>query len=536
MGFLQRISSVSTPARVQASSSASRAGWWDITPEGWALPLEAAGVSVTPELALTLSHVFCAVDTISGDFGTMTCQVFRDLGDDGRSRVRYSDPQWGALGYRLRWQPNLWQSAKAFWSTLAWQYLLRPAAYAEIFREPGTDRVRQIIPRHPDRVTQERLAGGTLRFQLREPDGTTRPVLQADMLVVRNTSSDGLNAIGRTRLGAKALATGLTLQDHTRNYFQKGATAALLATYKGDKEEPDEDALHHSISRFMSGSDNAGGVMLVSEDIDVKALGVDPDKAQLLGLKDYSGRDVARLFKMPPHKLGIAGTQTYGSQVQSAQEYVSGCQMPLVVEFEQAIQMVLLADTDVFAKFNMDYLLRADLKTRMDAYEIAIRARVMRPSEARVLEDLNPDPRLDQLSEGDYRPGTKESASRSSGEDARPVASVRTSRASVRSVLIVHDAAQRCVRRERVAVEKLAKKHHPSDVQKWKDELRAFYEDHSHFVASTMRLSLDVARAYAAQHGTLIADQSAAAFSDHFERQEAEELACLACESHEIAA
>ncbi|MGE0363360.1 MAG: phage portal protein [Vicinamibacterales bacterium] len=502
-------------------------------PDGWVSSLAMAGVGMSPELALTLSHVHCAVDTISADFGTMTCQMFKDNGDDGKTRVKFSDPGIGGLAYRLRWQPNAVQTAKAFWSTMAWQYLLRPQCYAEILYRPGSDSiVDQLLPRHPDRVEQQRLPSGRVTYKLTEPNGGSRFVTQDEMFTVRNTSTDGLNAISRTQYGHQALGTALKLQQFTKAYFQKGATAALIATYKGQEgmTEEEEAAYHGRISRFIAGAENAGGLFLTDEDLDIKSLGVEPEKAQLLGLKDLSGRDVARLFKMPPHKLGIAGTQTYASQVQSAQEYVAGTQMPMVVEFEQAIYIHLIVARDYYAKFNMDYLLRASFKERMEGYEIGIRARVLRPSEARVREDMNPDEELDRLSAMDHRPGS------SGGEQSRPArrtdddeqrADTGGARGQVRATLVIHDNALRVLRREREAVKKLAKRHE-HDAEAWRDGLREFYADHAKFTGDTLRLPMAVARAVAAQHGALLEDQGLPAMDDHWERLEAEELTALA--------
>lgn len=534
MGALAKLAAVSPRAEVSRGAAVGDDFWY--VPDGWVNNLSMAGVGMTPELALTLSHVYCAVDTISADFGTMTCQMFRDDGDDGKTRIKFSDPGIGGLAYRLRWQPNAVQTAKAFWSTLAWQYLLRPACYAEIIYRPGSDSiVDQMLPRHPDRVEQQRLPSGRLTFKLKEADGSSRFVTQDEMFVVRNTSTDGLNAISRVQFGHQALGTALKLQQFTKTYFQKGATAALIATYKGEEamDEEAEAAYHGRITRFINGAENAGGLFLTDEDLEVKSLGVEPEKAQLLGLKDLSGRDVARLFKMPPHKLGIAGTNTYASQVQSAQEYVSGCQMPMVVEFEQAIYIHLITARDFYAKFNMDYLLRASFKERMEGYEIGIRSRVLRPSEARVREDMNPDEELDRLSALDHRPGSAggepvkpsgRPAGDGAADDGQQAASAR---GQVRATLVIHDNAVRVLRREREAVRKLAKKHE-HDAEGWRGGLREFYADHARFTGETLRLPIEVARAIAAQHGALLETHGVPAMDDHWERLEAEELTALA--------
>lgn len=295
-------------------------------------------------------------------------------------------------------------------------------------------------------------------------------------------------------------------------------------------DEEQERSLHGSISRYMTGVENAGGFLLVPEDIGVTSLGVDPDKAQLLGLKNLSGRDVARMFKMPPSWLGIEGASAYKSQVQDAQDYVNRCQMPMTVEFEQAIYIHLIVARDYFAKFNMDYLLRADLKTRMQAYEIGIRSRILWPSEARAREDMNPDDELDALAAADHRAGSPRNGSSGSGDSGDEEARRRQSAVgafNIRTTIIALGNAERVIRRERAAVERLAKKH-PSDVEAWRDGLRSFFEDHAGFVAETMHLPMGIARAYAAQHGAALEGHGIGLMSEHWEREESEALTMLA--------
>lgn len=533
MGFL-RTKAVAMAEGFSRGSEVGHDGWY--VPHGWVDSLAQAGIGMTPELAMRLSYVYSCVDISSGDFGTMPCQTYRETGDGGRERVKFSDPGIGHLAYRLRWQPNRFQSAKAFWSTMIWQYSLRPACYAEIRYRPGSDSiVDELLPRHPDRVEEIVLPSGNLAYILKEPKGGPRTVLAENMFVVRNTSTTGLNAISRIEYGAAALSTGLALQDFTRFYFKKGATPALLATYKGaDMSDEEEADLHKSIMRYIGGVENAGGVLLVPEDIAVSNLGVDPKKAELLGLKDLSARDIARLWKMPPYKLAIGGTTTYASQVQSSQEYVTTHQMPMVREFQDAIYIHLIVGRDFYSKFNTRHLLQADEKTRMEAHEIAIRARVKRPSECRVEEDLPPDEALDRLSELDHRPGG-DIGGRGGSQPAPKEQEARARSISVRQTLAMHDNALRVLRRERAAVEKLAKKHATAaEHQQWKDGLKAFYEDHARFVADTMRVPDDIARAYAAQHGSVLEAKGLGVMSETWEKLEAESLVELALEPESI--
>jgi hypothetical protein len=186
-------------------------------------------------------------------------------------------------------------------------------------------------------------------------------------------------------------------------------------------------------------------------------------------------------------------------------------------------------------KFDLRELMRGDPQQLGEFIEKAVKNRAMRPSEIRtLLLDLNPDDALDKLSESDNQPG-KASAAPTPTVPPSPA----TARAQLKGMLALHDNAVRCLRRERAAVEKLAKKH-ANDVDGWKQGLRSFEADQAQFVATVMRMPLSLARGYCAQHGSefeakgivLIADEA----GESWERVEADELAALALDADVAAA
>ena len=219
MGFLQRLPTVVAPSRRMPPrpfnySQAFFSG--DYLPEAWSASLSAAGINVTPELALTLSAYYGGVTMLSRDLATLPCQTFKRREDEGKDRVSgRSDARVGGithLAYLLRWQPNLIQSAVEFFEAMVAQYVMRSRAYAEIV--PGISGfLDQLLPRHPDRVQTERLPSGRLRYKLAEVDGSTRYLTQDEMFVVRDLSFDGgLTTLSRTAFGANAIGTALATQ------------------------------------------------------------------------------------------------------------------------------------------------------------------------------------------------------------------------------------------------------------------------------------------------------------------------------------
>jgi HK97 family phage portal protein len=537
MGFLQRVSSVIAPARVRAQSLDPFDDRYYV-PSLWSSALSAAGIEVTPDLALTLSAYYCGVTTIGYDLATLPCQVFKRRDDGGKDRV---PPRFGqglnsiggitGLAYKLRWQPNDYQTATELIFGMVAQFLLRNRAYAEIVGGPSGF-LEQLLPRHPDRVTPERLPSGRVRYKLMEANGQPRYLTQDQMFVVRDIASTGISQT-RVQYGANAIGAALAAEQAAGKFFKSGMTAALIASYKGtDSLEPEDEAdLHASITRYAKGVEDSFGMLLVPDNISIEKLGIEPEKAQMMLAREWGAREVARELRIPGHKLGIAGSQTYASQVQSALDYVISCLRPIAVTFEQAIQRDLILAKDTYlTEFLLSALMRGDFESQANYLDKLIRARVIRPSEARLVLNMNPDAALDKLSESDFRPGATGGAP-AAAPGARSAGHGMTARASMKGFLAIHDNAVRCLRRERAAVSKIATRH-ADDPAGWKAGLREFYGEHAGYVSQTMRLHPTIARGYAAQHGSefeakgvILIDGKAGA---EWERAEADELAALA--------
>jgi hypothetical protein len=90
MRFLQRVSSMAAPARLQATTmrdynQAFFSG--DPLPDLWLASLSASGMSVTPDLAMTLSAYYCGVTTIAYDIATLPLRAFKARSDGGADLV-----------------------------------------------------------------------------------------------------------------------------------------------------------------------------------------------------------------------------------------------------------------------------------------------------------------------------------------------------------------------------------------------------------------------------------------------------------------
>ncbi len=125
-----------------------------------------------------------------------------------------------------------------------------------------------------------------------------------------------------------------------------------------------------------------------------KPTGVSNEDAQFLATRNLTDAQIAgQLFLVDPSDLGIGvpGTSlTYANLEQRNIRRVQVTLLPWMVRIEHAVSTLLAAPR--YMKFNVDGLLRADLKSRYESYAIGIASKFLVPNEPRALEDLAPLP------------------------------------------------------------------------------------------------------------------------------------------------
>jgi hypothetical protein len=102
---------------------------------------------------------------------------------------------------------------------------------------------------------------------------------------------------------------------------------------------------------------------------------------------------VARAFNIPPHLLGLPGTNTYSSVEQNNIAFVTHTIRPIVQKIEGAFSTLLSAESggeNAFIKFTLDGLLRGDANSRYAAYSNGLQSGWLKVNDVRRLEDLPP--------------------------------------------------------------------------------------------------------------------------------------------------
>lgn len=219
--------------------------------------------------------------------------------------------------------------------------------------------------------------------------------------------------------------------------------------------------------------------------------------------------------EMPVYDISVEGSQSFiadgvlvhnSGVEQMTIGFVIFTMLPWARRWEQQISKSLITDPKrYFAEFLFDGLLRGDLKSRYEAYAIAVQWGWMTRNEVRRLENMNPLDGMDEamtpmnMAIGNPpRPLTPAKAATAlmRGDDVRAIALPETQEGHELLGLLAKESAQRMVRMEIDRIRKAGQRY-ASDGDGFKRWLTEFYNGHAETLARTLHVSEQAAKFYA---------------------------------------
>ena len=249
------------------------------------------------------------------------------------------------------------------------------------------------IRRHdPKYVLVEELADGSLRFTVSKPNQPNRVLLEDEVWYMPTPPEiDGY--MGRSAIlddGEEAIAAMIGMHEFANSFWANDATPPFLFKYAGafkDRESKD-NFLRAWMKRF--GGRNRGRPGVLEHGIEVEQIGQSNEASQFLETRKELALDIARLWRMPPHKIGILDRATYSNIEQQSLEFVVDTLIPWLRLIERSVQKHLIAEgDDAYFQFNVNSLLRGDTQQRFAAYAQARQWGWISVNEIRALENMN---------------------------------------------------------------------------------------------------------------------------------------------------
>lgn len=348
-----------------------------------------AGTAVNEQTAMCVSAVYASVGLIGGAISSMPCHVYKRT-ENHRERVTTN------LWWLLNEQPWPAISAAVFWEYLAWSLLLHGDAISRIHRvSPLSPEIKGFEPWHPLRV-EVKSNGERLAYTFTRADGSKETVDQDDVLHIPGVGFDGLRGMSPLRFALRHPAgIALAADEFSGGYFRNGAKSDYAIVVPGNTNGEQVKLMQDTFtaSRTLA---NSFVPPVLSGGAKLEQLTISAEDAQLLQTRHLQVEEIARIFGVPPFMIGhTEKTTSWGSGVeQMGIGFVKYTLQRHLVKIEQELNRKLFRTARFFAEFNTAGLERGDIKTRYEAYRIAIgRAGEpgwMMPEEVRKLENMGP--------------------------------------------------------------------------------------------------------------------------------------------------
>ena len=337
--------------------------------------------TIDNDKALTLTAVWCAIRLLSESVSSLPCSVYTkqpngDKVEDTKNRI------YDLIKYR----PNRYQNKITFFEYIMMSICTDGNSYVQIVRD-GSGRPSQLIPISPDTVDVV-INDGELFYQI----DSVGILDSADVLHFKTLTDNGIDGISPIDQCKKALSWAINLEEYGDTFFKNGAKpSSVLSTDRALSEQAIE-RLKNSFSNTYAKLKNSNSTIILEEGLSFTPISISPEQAQFLSSRQFSIEEVARIFNIPPHMLKDLSKSSFNNIEMQSQEFVTYTLMPYITRIENEMNYKLFRSNDVgktFIEFNVNGLLRGDVKTRNEAYKTAITNGYMSINEVRQKENLN---------------------------------------------------------------------------------------------------------------------------------------------------
>jgi len=351
-------------------------------------PWMAQGVTA----ALGVPSILRAVSLISTTVGALSMNAYRNgvlLPPDERPMVMV--------------RPDPFKKPRTFYRDTAWNLATRGEAWWWVAKRDSDGKASSLINMDPVEVMVEANPNDAGRPWVTWRGMTTQRPTPSNMRAVafedfRHLTfvqpSQSLRGQGPLQLCGAAVSVAVEAQDFAANMYADGgypstiikAAGILSPTLDPVTGLSEADTLRE---QWVNRPNNMPRV--IDQEIEsVEDHAPNPVSSQLLQARDYQTGEAARMFGIPGSLLDYStpgSSLTYQNLEGEFTKWVRGGLWPYYLEeIEQEMSDLLTRST--VARFNIDALERADLKTRFDVYKVGIEAGVLTSDEARAKEGI----------------------------------------------------------------------------------------------------------------------------------------------------
>jgi len=339
-----------------------------------------AGAPIDQLTSMKISAFYACVLLISDTISTLPVDTFRRINGN---RIPFRPrPEWVQ-------QPDIDLLRTEHYQQVLVSLLLDGNAFIRVFRDNRGD-ISNLVCLDPLRVQVRRNPITREVEYIIDSDGQ-KPVRSSDMLHISEIRRpQQLRGLSRVAELKDNLGLASALQSFAARFFGQGATVAGIIETPTKLTREQAMELRDGFDNAHKGYRKAHKTGVLDAGAKYTKIGSNPNEAQMIEARKMAIEEIARMFRVPPHMIGIttAGAMSYASVEQNNINFVVHTLRPYISKVENAYSRLL--PEEAFLHFNVDGLLRGDYQTRIQGYSVGIQAGFYSTNDIRRLEDLAP--------------------------------------------------------------------------------------------------------------------------------------------------
>lgn len=347
--------------------------------------LNSTGIAVTEQSALWQAPVWACVRVISETLAMLCIEIIE------ARRGQYEELDGHLLVPLLNVSPDGESPAFNFRESLIAHALLWGNGYAEIERDlAGRPYALHLLT--PDRCDPVRRPDGSLWYEVRNADGSGVYIPARDMLHIKGLGFDGLKGYSVVAMARQSLGLNAATETFAGAFFGNGMQLGTVYTTEAALKAEQVEQLREQLEKLHQGASKAFRAAILTNGLKPGDPPMPLKDAQFLEGRRFGVLEVCRWFRVPPHLVMELERATHSNVEQEALAFVQHCLAPWAKRIEGEMALKLLGRNEQVRRsirHDFDDLLRGDLKSRYEAYQLARQAGFLSVNEIREREDMS---------------------------------------------------------------------------------------------------------------------------------------------------
>lgn len=340
-----------------------------------------SGIVVDEATSFGVGAYFSSIKVVSETMAQMDLEVVEKIGKTTRANTSHKN-YWllhaepSALYNRFEWVQSMF-----VWA-LSWGN-----GYSKIVRDRFANAVElKLLPSYE--VTPKLTERGKLYYEWMS-EGKVEIILADDMIHLKNMGTNGIVGFSTAQIHRETLASALLKTQQERAFYENGAKASGVLMTPGTLGRNERDNLVNSFQKATEGAQNRFKTIVLEEGVKYQQLTIPQNDAQFLESKKFDQTEIAGWFRVPPHKIGNLTDANYSNIESQDRSFAKDCIVPWAIRFQQELDRKLFFNEErgkYCTQFNLDDLIKGDIKTRYEVYQSAVNSAIIKPTEAREAE------------------------------------------------------------------------------------------------------------------------------------------------------